>query len=103
LLKKVRAQVHNKAYVEASIVEGCLVEEISHFTSLYLPQLISSSRNRPQHYAPNGPPFDCTLSLFQVRGWKSDRGVSRFLTVEEYKIVIIFIFTNMAEMDEFVQ
>ena len=103
LLKKVRAKVRNKAHVEASIVEGCLVEEISHFTSLYLPQLISSSRNRPQRYAPNGPPSDCTLSLFQVRGWKSGRGVSRFLTIEEYKTAMIFIFTNMAEMDEYVQ
>ena len=43
LLKKVRAKVHNKAHVEASIVEGCLVEEITHLTSLYLPNLISSS------------------------------------------------------------
>jgi hypothetical protein len=103
LLKKVRAKVRNKAHVEASIVEGCLVEEISHFTSLYLPQLISSSRNRPQRYAQNGPPSDCTLSLFQVRGWKSGRGVSRFLTIEEYKTAMIYIFTNMTEMDEYVQ
>jgi hypothetical protein len=38
-----------------------------------------------------------------VRGWKSGRGVTRFLTIEEYKIAMIYIFTNMAEMDEFVQ
>jgi hypothetical protein len=31
------------------------------------------------------------------------RGVSRFLTVEEYKTTMFFIFTNMTEMDEFVQ
>ena len=103
LLKKVRAKVCNKAHVEASIVEGCLVEEISYFTSLYLPQLIPSSRNRPQCYAQSGPPSDCTLSLFQVRGWKSGRGVTRFLTFEEYKIAMIYIFTNMTEMEEFIQ
>jgi hypothetical protein len=47
--------VKNKARVEASIAEGCLVEEISHFTSLYLSHRIPSSRNRPHHYDQGGP------------------------------------------------
>ena len=102
MLKKVRAKVCNKARVEASIVEGSLVQEITNITSLYLPEICSSS-NRPQRYAQNGAPSDCTLSLFQVCGWKTGRGVSRFLTVEEYKMAMIYIFTNLTEMDEYVQ
>ena len=98
-----RAKVYNKAHVEASIVEGCLVEEISHLASLYLPDLVSSSQNWPQRYAHNADPSDSTLSLFQVRGWKSGRGTTKFLTVEEYKAAMIYIFTNLTEMDEYVQ
>jgi hypothetical protein len=58
--------VKNKARVEASIAEGFLVEDILHLTSLYLPHLIPSSRNRPHHYALGGPESQSTLSLFQV-------------------------------------
>ena len=83
--------------------EGCLVEEITHLTSLYLHDLISSSRNQPQRYAHNADPSDSTLSLFQGRGWKSGRGTTRFLTVEEYKAAMIYIFTNLTEMDEYVE
>ncbi|CAN6317512.1 unnamed protein product [Urochloa humidicola] len=103
LLRKIKQKIRNRARVEASIAEGCLVEEISHITSLYLPELISSSRNRPQHYAQDGGPSNCTLSLFQVRGWKTGRGMARTLTIEEYKTTMIYIFTNLTEMDEYVQ
>jgi hypothetical protein len=103
LLKKVKGKVRNKARVEASIVEGCLVDEISNFTSLYLPELISSSCNCPQRYAQSGAPSHSTLSLFQVRGWKGGRGVMRFLSIEEYKTSMIYIFTNLTEIDEYVQ
>jgi hypothetical protein len=103
LLKKVKGKVRNKARVEASIVEGCLVDEISNFTSLYLPKLISSSCNCPQRYAQSGAPSHSTLSLFQVRGWKGGRGVMRFLSIEEYKTSMIYIFTNLTEIDEYVQ
>jgi hypothetical protein len=58
--------VKNKACVEASIAEGFLVEEISHLTSLYLPHLIPSSRNRPHRYVLGGPESQSTFSLFQV-------------------------------------
>jgi hypothetical protein len=71
-------------------------------TSLYLPELISCSYNRPQRYAQDGSASDCTLSLFQVRGWKTGRGMARALAIEEYKTAMIYIFTNLTEMDEYV-
>lgn len=103
MLKKVRQKVRNKARVEASIAEECLVMEITNITSLFLPELISSSANRPHRYAQSGPLSDCTLSLFQVRGWKTGRGVARTLTIEEYKKAMIYIFTNLSEMDDYVK
>jgi hypothetical protein len=66
MLKKTRQKVDNKACVEASIAEGFLVQEISNITSLFLPELISSSSNRPHRYAKSSPPSNYTLSLFQV-------------------------------------
>lgn len=89
--------------MEGSIVEAYLVEEISHFTSLFLPNLIPSSRNKPRRYAQDGLPSSSSLSLFQVHGWKSGRGVPRTLTYEEYRIAMIYIFTNMSEMDDLVR
>jgi hypothetical protein len=88
--------------VEAYIAEGFLVQEISNITSLFLPELISSSSNRLHRYAQSGPLSSCTLSLFQVREWKTGRGVSRTLTIHEYKTAMINIFTNLTEMDEYV-
>jgi hypothetical protein len=41
--------------------------------------------------------------LFQVCGWKGGRGVTRFVSIEEYKTAMVYIFTNMTEMDEYVQ
>jgi hypothetical protein len=95
--------VKNKARVEASIAEGFLVEEISHLTSLYWPHLIPISHNRPHHYALGGPESQSSLSLFQVQGWKFGRCVPRMLTIDEYKTTMIYIYTNLSEMDEYVQ
>ncbi|XP_040384748.1 uncharacterized protein LOC102706425 [Oryza brachyantha] len=102
-IKTLKRKVGNKARVEGSIAESYLVEEISHFTSLYLPELIASTRNRPQCYAQNGVACGSSLSLFQVRGWKFGRGMSRTLTNEEYKTVMIYIFSNMTEMDSLIE
>ncbi|XP_052147318.1 uncharacterized protein LOC127766269 [Oryza glaberrima] len=102
-IKKLKQKVRNKARVEGSIVEAYLVEEISHFTSLFLPDLIASSRNRPHRYAQVGPTSESNLSLFQVQGWKTGRGISRTLTFEEQKKAMIYIYTNMSEMDGFVE
>jgi hypothetical protein len=94
--------VKNKASVEVSIAQGCLVEEISHLTSLYLSHLIPTFHNCPHRYAQGGPQSQSTLSLYQVRGWKFGRGVPRTLTNDEYKTAIIYIYTNLSEMDEYV-
>lgn len=102
-IKKLKQKVRNKARVEGSIVEAYLVEEISHFTSLFLPDLIASSRNRPHRYAQVGPASESNLSMFQVQGWKTGRGISRTLTFEEQKKAMIYIYTNMSEMDGFVE
>ena len=93
----------NKARIESSIVEARLLVEISSLTSLYLPDLIASSCNRPHRYAQDGPASGSDLSLFQVRGWKSGRGISRTLTIEEYKKAMVYIYTNLSEMDDFVE
>jgi hypothetical protein len=37
-----------------------------------------------------------------VRGWKTGRGMARALAIEEYKTAMIYIFTNLTEMDEYV-
>ena len=68
-----------------------------------MPELISSSCNRPQRYAQNEAPSGSTLSLFQERGWKTGRGMTRFLTMQEYKTAMIYILTNLTEMDDYVQ
>nr|XP_045087035.1 uncharacterized protein LOC120968387 [Aegilops tauschii subsp. strangulata] len=41
--------------------------------------------------------------MFQLRGWKCGRGVPRLLTTEEYKQAMIYVLTNLPEMDEYVQ
>ena len=84
-------------------MEAYLLEEISHFTSLYLPNLIANSQNRPTRYAQEDQPSTSTLGMFQLRGWKCGRCVPRLLTTEEYKQAMIYVLTNLPEMDEYVQ
>lgn len=75
-IKKLKQKVRNKARVEGSIVEAYLVEEISHFTSLFLPDLIASSRNRPHRYAQVALLVKATLACSKFKG---GRPVEEFL------------------------
>ena len=89
--------------MEASIVEAFLVEEISNFSSLYLPDDAPTSRNHPQRYAQSSTTSTSSLSLFGDKGWKIGRGEPRILSHEEYKTAMIFILLNMPEMDDIVK
>ncbi|WVZ89657.1 hypothetical protein U9M48_036034 [Paspalum notatum var. saurae] len=57
-----------------------------------------------QHFSTVFPDFAMDAkNLVPVRGWKTGRGMTRFLSIEEYKTAMVYIFTNLTEMDAYVQ
>ena len=102
-IQKLRKKVRNKARVEAGIVEAFLVEEAANTLSLYFRPHAPSVRNKVPRYDDCASSFQgtCDLDIFKCPGrCMSPRGV-RELSNKEYKVALLYILTNMPEMDDF--
>ena len=102
-IAKLKKKVRNKARVEASIVEACLVEEATNHLSIYFRSNASSIRNKMPPYDDGASKFQdiCDLGIFNCLGrCISPRGI-RELSDEEYKVAFLYILTNVPEMDDF--
>ena len=104
-IAKLKKKVRNKARVEASIVEACLVEEATNHLSIYIyfRSNASSIRNKMPRYDDGASKFQdiCDLGIFNCLGrCISPRGI-RELSDEEYKVAFLYILTNVPEMDDF--
>jgi hypothetical protein len=49
-MHNLRLQVHNKARVEGSIVEACIVQEITNYVSLYFSEHVRTSWKKKARY-----------------------------------------------------
>lgn len=102
---KSKKWVKNKARVEGCITEAYIVDEISNFVSLYFASDVPSSRNKKQRVDDGYDTFStgCSLSTFQVPGRKYGNMGSRDLSRDEHKAVMLYIYTNTLEMEDFVK
>jgi hypothetical protein len=97
-------KVHNKARVEASIVEAKIVEEMTDYFSGYFGDhvrtrwnQVDSSKNRGTRVCNDG----CTLDVFQHKGTLHGRGVPYDLSEQELNAARLYILTNCSAVDPF--
>jgi hypothetical protein len=100
VLKKLRAMVRNKAKVEGCIAEEFKLKEIAYFNSVYF----------IEHHNVNAPTFryhvdeDIPCSDLQIFQWtRVTVGASTTYqpTEEEQISVLLYMYANMDEMDQY--
>lgn len=99
--KYLKSKVKNRA-VEASIAEVYILDEISNFTSIYFADQVQTIHNPVPRYNVATQSTDCSLSLFSIRGDSTSRGVPRHLTREEWNAAILYVLTNLTEVDDYI-
>ena len=102
-IQKLRKKVRNRARVEASIVEACLIEEATNHLSLYFKSNAPSIKNKIPRYDDGASTFQCPcdLEIFKCPGRCISPRCTRELSKEEYKAAFLYILTNIPEMDDF--
>lgn len=104
-MKYLKKMVKNKACVEGCITEAYIVEEISKFVSLYFKSDVPSSRSKNRRYDDGYETmnYNCSISTFQVPGRAHGRQGTKVLTKDEYHTIMLHIYTNTLEMDEYIK
>lgn len=103
-MKYVKHMVKNKARVEGCIVEAYIVDEISNTVSLYFKRDAPSIRTKRPRYDDGYEThnYNCSLSTFKVPGRVHGRRGTKVLTRNEHHAIMLYIYTNTLEMDDFV-
>jgi hypothetical protein len=105
-LFNLKKKVKNKAYVEASICEAYIVEEISTFISYYFEPHLKTRINRvPQHDDGGKVPSSGNLSIFSNTGQPIPKNVvrGRYLSEIEFKQAHNYVLFNCDELRPFIQ
>jgi hypothetical protein len=100
--KYLKSKVRNRARVEASIAEAYILDEISNFTSIYFANQVQTIHNPVPRYNVATQSIDCSLNLFFIRGDSTSRGVPRHLTREEWNAAMLYVLTNLTEVDDYI-
>ena len=101
--KELRGKAKNRSRVEASIAEAYIIEEISHFTSIYFADNVRTVHNQTSRYNIGIPQNNCQLSLFTGRGDTSSGGTPKVLSRDEWLTVMLYVFTNLSEVDDYIR
>ncbi|KAM0920694.1 hypothetical protein ACQ4PT_007348 [Festuca glaucescens] len=99
-----RLKVRNKARVEGSIVEACIVQEITNCVSLYFSDHVRTIWKKNPRYNIGGTRVQndgCTLDVFQYEGNLRGRGIALDLTQQELNAARLYILTNCSSVDRF--
>jgi hypothetical protein len=100
-LKVLRKKCRNKCKIEASIAEAYILEEVANFTAAYYGEKLPSMHNPPPCY--NVGENESNLSLFQGQLGSASDATSLLLTNEEWRIIMIYVLTNLTEMEPYMQ
>jgi hypothetical protein len=101
-LKKLRAMMHNKASVEGCIVEQFKLKEVAHFTSCYFAEEHNVfARKKRYHDHEQEMPPSSDLSIFQTNYKVVGPSKAYHLTMEERKSALLYMFTNMPEVEKY--
>lgn len=100
--KDLKSKVKNRARVEASIAEAYILDEISNFTTIYFADQVYTVHNPVARYNVIVESRECSLSLFSIKGDSISRGVTRHLTEVEWEAAMLYVLTNLPEVDDYI-
>jgi hypothetical protein len=99
-LKNLRAMVRNKARVEGYIAKEFKVKEIAYFTSVYFTEHHNVNTPTMWYHADDGIPCS-DLQIFQWMGMAIGASTPYQPTQEEKLSILLYMYANMDEMDEY--
>jgi hypothetical protein len=92
--------VGNKARVEGCIIKSFLLKEITHLSSVYFVEEHNVNALTLQYNVDEEPPLN-ELKIFQWRGTTASSSMTYYYTQEERTCGLLYMFSNMEEMDPF--
>ena len=101
--KVIKGKVKNRARVEGCIVQSEILDELSFYTSGYFPDHVPTVHNPIPRYNPEVLSNDCELSLFSTKGDTTSRGHTRHLKSDEWSAAMLYVLTNLPEVDDYVR
>jgi hypothetical protein len=99
-LKYLRAMAGNKVRVEGSIVESFLLKEITYFLSVYFAEEHNVNALTLRYNVDEEPPLN-DLKIFQWRGTTVSNSMTYYCTQEERMSALLYMYSNMEEMDPY--
>ena len=95
-LKVVRTKCKNKCYIEASIAEAHIQEEVANFTTKYYSENLPSVHNPTPHY--NAGRDESNLSIFQGQLGSASEGTYKTLRHSEWSTIMLYVLQNLDEV-----
>jgi hypothetical protein len=99
-LKNLKAMVHNKAKVEGCIAEEFKLKDITYFTSVYFAKHHNINAPTMQYHVDEDIPCS-DLQIFQWTGMTIGASMAYQPTEEEQVSALLYMYTNMDEMDQY--
>ena len=99
-LKKLRAMVGNKATVEGCIAEAFSLKEVAYFSSVYFAEEHNVNAPTMRYHVDEETPCN-DLKIFQWKGTTVGSGTPYYYTSEERKSALLYMYSNMDEMEQY--
>jgi hypothetical protein len=99
-LKKLRAMVGNKARVEGCIAEEFKLKEIAYFTSVYFAEHHNVNAPTMRYHVDEDIPCS-DLQIFQWKGTTVGAFTAYHPTQEEQTSALLYMYSNMDEMEQY--
>jgi hypothetical protein len=100
-LKVLRSKCKNKCKIEASIAEAYILEEVSNFITTYYGDNLRSVHNPPPHY--NVGENKSNLSIFRGQLESTSASTPKTLKPEEWRTIMLYVLTNLNEVEPYMQ
>ena len=98
--KILRTKYKNKYKIEASIAEAYILDEVANYTTKYYGETLPSVHNPPARY--NEAENETNLSLFKGQ-LGSASGATPTLLNEELRTIMMYVLTNLVEVEPYIQ
>lgn len=96
--------MQNRNYVEGSICEAYLIEEISTFCSHYFEDHVQTRLNRvPRNDDGGDVNANNRLSIFTHPGRPLGQGIRRYLSDDEYNAAEVYVLMNCEEVAPYIE
>jgi hypothetical protein len=99
--KVLRTTCKNKCKIEASIAEAYCTQEVSNFTTKYYADTLPSVHNPIPRY--NADENESSLSLFRGQLGSASVATSKNLLHEEWRKIMIYVLTNLSEVQPYTE